>query len=78
MKKDGGKEKTGGQDRKERKNFLRVKLKKKKKKKKKKKSLPGKSLGTDGATNARLITALSLTWKVHIAINLKVFGTSDT
>ncbi|KAM6924445.1 PHD finger protein 20-like [Xenentodon cancila] len=35
-KKDGGKEKPGGQDRKERKNFLRVKLKKKKKKKKRK------------------------------------------
>ncbi|XP_026188971.1 PHD finger protein 20-like [Mastacembelus armatus] len=35
-KKDGGREKTGGQDRKERRNFLRVKLKKKKKKKKKK------------------------------------------
>nr|XP_046253068.1 PHD finger protein 20-like [Scatophagus argus]XP_046253069.1 PHD finger protein 20-like [Scatophagus argus] len=39
--KDGGGDKTGGQDRKERKNFLRVKLKKKKKKKKKKKSQPG-------------------------------------
>ncbi|XP_041859315.1 PHD finger protein 20-like isoform X2 [Melanotaenia boesemani] len=38
VKKDGGKEKPGGQDRKERKHFLRVKLKKKKKKKKKKKS----------------------------------------
>ncbi len=43
MKKDGGREKTGGQDRKERKNFLRVKLKKKKKKKKKKKSQSGES-----------------------------------
>ncbi|XP_068187773.1 PHD finger protein 20-like isoform X2 [Antennarius striatus] len=37
LKKDGG-EKTGGPDRRDRKNFLRVKLKKKKKKKKKKKS----------------------------------------
>lgn len=37
MKKDGGAETTGGHDRRERKNFLRVKLKKKKKKKKRKK-----------------------------------------
>ncbi|KAK2850903.1 hypothetical protein Q5P01_007179 [Channa striata] len=36
VKQDGGRDKTGGQDRKEKKNFLRVKLKKKKKKKKKK------------------------------------------
>uniref|UniRef100_UPI003AAE4396 PHD finger protein 20-like n=1 Tax=Centroberyx gerrardi TaxID=166262 RepID=UPI003AAE4396 len=34
VKKEGGREKEGGQDRKERRNFLRVKLKKKKKKKK--------------------------------------------
>ncbi|XP_047457853.1 PHD finger protein 20-like isoform X2 [Mugil cephalus] len=50
VKKDGGKEKTGGHDRKERKNFLRVKLKKKKKKKKKKKSLPG--LGSSDDENS--------------------------
>ncbi|XP_008281432.1 PHD finger protein 20-like isoform X2 [Stegastes partitus] len=50
VKKDGGKEKTGGQDRKERKNFLRVKLKKKKKKKKKKKSQPG--LGSSDDENS--------------------------
>lgn len=36
-------EKTGGQDRKERKNFLRVKLKKKKKKKKRRRSQSGES-----------------------------------
>ena len=43
MKKDGGREGPGGQNKKERKNFLRVKLKKKKKKKKKKKSPSGES-----------------------------------
>ncbi|XP_067449652.1 PHD finger protein 20-like isoform X1 [Thunnus thynnus] len=43
VKKDGGREKTEGQDRKERKNFLRVKLKKKKKKKKKSQSGLGSS-----------------------------------
>lgn len=37
MRKDGGAETTGGHDRRDRKNFLRVKLKKKKKKKKRKK-----------------------------------------
>ncbi|XP_037552842.1 uncharacterized protein LOC119429244, partial [Nematolebias whitei] len=41
LKKEERKEKQGGNDRKDRKHFLRVKLKKKKKKKKKKKSLPG-------------------------------------
>ncbi|XP_067382038.1 PHD finger protein 20-like isoform X1 [Channa argus] len=39
VKKDGGREKTGRQERKEKKNFLRVKLKKKKRKKKKKSQL---------------------------------------
>ncbi|XP_054464944.1 PHD finger protein 20-like [Anoplopoma fimbria] len=42
--------KTGDQDRKERKNFLRVKLKKKKKKKKKKRSQPG--LGSSDDENS--------------------------
>ncbi|KAI3357890.1 hypothetical protein L3Q82_016272, partial [Scortum barcoo] len=50
VKKDGLREKTGGQDRKERKNFLRVKLKKKKKKKKKKKSQSG--LGSSDDENS--------------------------
>ncbi|XP_023148713.2 PHD finger protein 20-like [Amphiprion ocellaris] len=50
VKKEGGKEKSGGQDRKERKNFLRVKLKKKKKKKKKKKTQPG--LGSSDDENS--------------------------
>ncbi|XP_061591611.1 PHD finger protein 20-like isoform X2 [Cololabis saira] len=49
MKKHGGEEKTGGPDRKERKNFLRVKLKKKKKKKKRK-SYPG--LGSSDDENS--------------------------
>ncbi|KAM4562144.1 PHD finger protein 20-like isoform 2-T2 [Odontesthes bonariensis] len=50
MKKEGGREKPGGQDRKERKHFLRVKLKKKKKKKKKKKSQSG--LGSSDDENS--------------------------
>ncbi|XP_076597201.1 PHD finger protein 20-like isoform X2 [Chaetodon auriga] len=50
VKKEGGGEKAGGQDRKERKNFLRVKLKKKKKKKKKKKSQSG--LGSSDDENS--------------------------
>ncbi|XP_040009198.1 PHD finger protein 20-like isoform X3 [Xiphias gladius] len=49
-KRDGEREKTGGQNRKERKNFLRVKLKKKKKKKKKKKSQSG--LGSSDDENS--------------------------
>lgn len=57
VKKDGGREKTEGQDRKERKNFLRVKLKKKKKKKKK--SQTGKSQCTV-PTNNSSYTALCL------------------
>ncbi|XP_035500548.1 PHD finger protein 20 isoform X1 [Scophthalmus maximus] len=50
VKKDGGRERTGGQSRKERKNFLRLKLKKKKKKKKKKKSQSG--LGSSDDENS--------------------------
>ncbi|XP_071314858.1 PHD finger protein 20-like isoform X2 [Trachinotus anak] len=50
VKTDGGREKTTGQNRKDRKNFLRVKLKKKKKKKKKKKSQSG--LGSSDDENS--------------------------
>ncbi|XP_019961781.1 PHD finger protein 20-like [Paralichthys olivaceus] len=50
VKNDGGREKSGGQSKKERKNFLRVKLKKKKKKKKKKKSQSG--LGSSDDENS--------------------------
>ncbi|XP_070766926.1 PHD finger protein 20-like [Enoplosus armatus] len=56
VKKDGGGEKTGGQDRKERKNFLRVKLKKKKKKKKKKKSQSGLGSSDDENSDTPPIT----------------------
>ncbi|XP_078806249.1 PHD finger protein 20 isoform X2 [Oryzias latipes] len=49
------KEKTGGQDRKERKHFLKVKLRKKKKKKKRK-SLPGYGSSDDDCTDRPPIT----------------------
>ncbi|XP_070696180.1 PHD finger protein 20-like [Pempheris klunzingeri] len=52
VKKDGEREKTRGQDRKERKNFLRIKLKKKKKKKKKKKSQSGTGIGSSDDENS--------------------------
>uniref|UniRef100_UPI0037E727CD PHD finger protein 20-like n=1 Tax=Semicossyphus pulcher TaxID=241346 RepID=UPI0037E727CD len=50
MKREGVREKTGGQDRRERKNFLRVKLKKKKKKKKKRRCHSG--LGSSDDENS--------------------------
>ncbi|XP_024865554.1 PHD finger protein 20 isoform X2 [Kryptolebias marmoratus] len=53
LKKDERKEKPGGKDRK---HFLRVKLKKKKKKKKKKKSLPGFGSSDDEASDRPPIT----------------------
>ncbi|XP_024149002.1 PHD finger protein 20 [Oryzias melastigma] len=55
MKKDGGRDKTGGQDRKERKHFLKVKLRKKKKKKKRK-SQPGYGSSDDESPDRPPIT----------------------
>ncbi|XP_063320170.1 PHD finger protein 20-like isoform X1 [Pelmatolapia mariae] len=63
-KKDGGKEKTGGLDKKERKNFLRIKLKKKKKKKKKKKSQTGFCSSDDESSDRPPIT-LKLSTEHH-------------
>ncbi|XP_053281856.1 PHD finger protein 20 [Pleuronectes platessa] len=56
VKKDGGREGSGGQSKKERKNFLRVKLKKKKKKKKKKKSQSGLGSSDDENTDRPALT----------------------
>uniref|UniRef100_A0A3Q3K5V4 C2H2-type domain-containing protein n=2 Tax=Monopterus albus TaxID=43700 RepID=A0A3Q3K5V4_MONAL len=56
VRKDGGREKTGGQDRNDRRNFLTVKLKKKKKKKKKKKSLSGLCSSDDESSDRPPIT----------------------
>ncbi|XP_030588685.1 PHD finger protein 20-like isoform X2 [Archocentrus centrarchus] len=66
VKKDGGKEKTGGLDKKERKNFLRIKLKKKKKKKKKKKSQTGFCSSDDENSDRPPIT-LKLSTEHHDA-----------
>ncbi|XP_041655889.1 PHD finger protein 20-like [Cheilinus undulatus] len=64
VKKEGGREKTGGLDRKERKNFLRVKLKKKKKKKKKKRSHSGLFSSDDELSDQPPIT-LKLSTELH-------------
>lgn len=54
LKKEAGVERTGGHQRRERKNFLRVKLKKKKKKrKKKKKSQSGERKRTGKSSKRR-------------------------
>ncbi|KAM3618219.1 uncharacterized protein V6R79_017508 [Siganus canaliculatus] len=58
-KKEGGGDKVAGHERKERKNFLRVKLKKKKKKKKKKRSPPG-LCSSDDEVSDRPVMALKL------------------
>ncbi|XP_074536731.1 PHD finger protein 20-like [Halichoeres trimaculatus] len=60
VKKEGAREKSGGLERKERKNFLRVKLKKKKKKKKKRRSHSGLGSSDDeGSDRPRITLQLS-------------------
>ncbi|CAJ1084318.1 PHD finger protein 20-like isoform X2 [Xyrichtys novacula] len=64
VKREGGREKTGELDRKERKNFLRVKLKKKKKKKKKKRTHSGLGSSDDEGSDRPPLT-LKLSTELH-------------